>query len=79
METLTYQHREHHQVQPDNWLYEIKQKGNSQTCYVMVQNVKVRTSTIYRVVALERLAMTETCFLARRHLNKLLVYHAVRV
>lgn len=35
METITYQH------QPENWLYEIKQKGNSQTCYVMVQNVKV--------------------------------------
>jgi hypothetical protein len=35
METLTYQH------QPENWLYEIKQKGNSQTCYVMVQNAKV--------------------------------------
>jgi hypothetical protein len=44
METLTYQHREHRQVQPDNWLYEIKQKGDSQTCYVMVQNVQVRTS-----------------------------------
>jgi hypothetical protein len=35
--TLTYQH----QRQPEKWLYEIKQKGNSQTCYVMVQNVKV--------------------------------------
>jgi hypothetical protein len=35
--TLTYQH----QRQPENWLYEIKQKGDSQTCYVMVQNVKV--------------------------------------
>ncbi len=36
MGTLTYQHR-----QPDNWLYEIKQKGDSKTCYVMVQNAKV--------------------------------------
>jgi regulator of replication initiation timing len=35
METLTYQHQ-----QPKNWLYEIKQKGDSQTCYVMVQNAK---------------------------------------
>ncbi|CAO1338080.1 unnamed protein product, partial [Diamesa tonsa] len=33
MATLTYQH------QPENWLYEIKQKGNASTCYVMVQNV----------------------------------------
>lgn len=39
METLTYQH------QPKNWLYEIKQKGDSQTCYVMVQNAKVRILT----------------------------------
>jgi hypothetical protein len=38
METLTYQPR-----QPDNWLYEIKQKGDSKTCYVMVQNAKVCT------------------------------------
>lgn len=36
METLTYQH------QPKNWLYEIKQKGDSQICYVMVENAKVR-------------------------------------
>lgn len=39
METLTYQHQ-----QPKNWLYEIKQKGDSQTCYVMVQNAKVCTT-----------------------------------
>lgn len=39
METLTYQHQ-----QPKNWLYEIKQKGDSQTCYVMVQNAKVCTN-----------------------------------
>lgn len=31
MELLTYQ------PQPENWLYEIKQKGNSETCYVMVK------------------------------------------
>lgn len=31
MEMLTYQ------PQPENLLYEIKQKGNSQTCYVMVK------------------------------------------
>lgn len=37
MQTLTYQR------QPENWLYEIKQKGDSQTCYVMVQNAKVCT------------------------------------
>lgn len=37
METLTYQPR-----QPENWLYEIKQKGDPKTCYVMVQNAKVR-------------------------------------
>lgn len=41
METLTYQH------QPENWLYEITQKGNSQTCYVMVENVKVRIANYY--------------------------------
>lgn len=38
METLTYQH------QPESWLYEIKQKGDSQTCYVMVQNANVSFS-----------------------------------
>lgn len=54
METLTYQHREHQPV-----LYEIKQKGNSQTCYVMVQNVKVSASTVSR-----------NLFSTRRHLSK---------
>lgn len=28
--------------QPDNWLYEIRQKGQDTACYVMVQNAKVR-------------------------------------
>lgn len=28
--------------QPDNWLYEIRQKGQTTACYVMVQNVQVR-------------------------------------
>lgn len=41
METLTYQ------PQPKNWLYEIKQKGDSQTCYVMVQNAKVCMTRFY--------------------------------
>lgn len=43
METLTYQH------QPENWLYEIKQKGDSQTCYVMVQNAKVCISSTFLI------------------------------
>lgn len=77
METLTYQHREqsrpvqlcpvqhrpeqHRPVQPDSWLYEIKQKGNSQTCYVMV---KVRTSSIFKVGG------TKLVFPVRKHLSK---------
>lgn len=40
-----HQHQAHHHrgaVQPENWLYEIKQKGqdSTNTCYVMVQNVR---------------------------------------
>lgn len=27
--------------QPDNWLYEIKQKGQTDACYVMVPKVSV--------------------------------------
>lgn len=51
--TLTYQR----QQQPDNWLYEIKQKGNSQTCYVMVQNVKVRFINLRRLTDYFRLSL----------------------
>lgn len=49
METIALQQHHHHHVQPtvaaaasENWLYEIKQKGqdSTNTCYVMVQNVK---------------------------------------
>lgn len=53
METVALQQSHqplHHQhlgvgaagVQPENWLYEIKQKGqdSTNTCYVMVQNVR---------------------------------------
>lgn len=51
METVALQQSLHHQhlgsvgaagVQPENWLYEIKQKGqdSTNTCYVMVQNVR---------------------------------------
>lgn len=29
-------------LQADNWLYEIRQKGQNTACYVMVQNVQVR-------------------------------------
>ncbi|KXJ84225.1 hypothetical protein RP20_CCG015773 [Aedes albopictus] len=39
-----HRHQAHHRgaVQPENWLYEIKQKGqdSTNTCYVMVQNVR---------------------------------------
>lgn len=44
METIALQQPHHHnsRVQPENWLYEIKQKGqdSTNTCYVMVQNVR---------------------------------------
>lgn len=42
METIALQQSQHHHVQPENWLYEIKQKGQDRTntCYVMVQNVR---------------------------------------
>lgn len=44
METIALQqpHTHHAHVQPENWLYEIKQKGqdSTNTCYVMVQNVR---------------------------------------
>lgn len=44
METIALQQpQHHHHVQPENWLYEIKQKGQdstTNTCYVMVQNVR---------------------------------------
>lgn len=43
-QNLHHQHQAHHRgaVQPENWLYEIKQKGqdSTNTCYVMVQNVR---------------------------------------
>lgn len=45
MQTLSYQR------QPENWLYEIKQKGDTQTCYVMVQNAKVCTFFSYRAIS----------------------------
>lgn len=49
MELLTYQH------QPENLLYEIKQKGDSQACYVMVKVCialpsLMMTFSIYKVV-----------------------------
>jgi len=53
---MTFHHQYHHaapveepqsppstpelQPQPDNWLYEIRQKGQPTACYVMVQNVQ---------------------------------------
>lgn len=46
--------------QPENWLYEIRQKGHDSTCYVMVPHARVRflfyyirksttTTTIYGI------------------------------
>lgn len=63
METVALQQSHqplHHQhlvgaagVQPENWLYEIKQKGqdSTNTCYVMVQNVRVSNSKGFTAVA----------------------------
>lgn len=46
METIALQQQQHphRHIQPENWLYEIKQKGQDRTntCYVMVQNARVR-------------------------------------
>lgn len=36
IDTLTYN------PQPENWLYEIRQKGHDSTCYVMVPHARVR-------------------------------------
>lgn len=38
--------RQHSSTAADNWLYEIKQKGQDSTYYVMVQNVKVSMAAI---------------------------------
>lgn len=35
IDTLTYKQ------QPENWLYEIRQKGHDSTCYVMVPHATV--------------------------------------
>lgn len=50
METLAYQPR-----QPENWLYEIKQKGDSKPCYVMVPNAKVCTTLSHKKCAYQSL------------------------
>lgn len=36
--------------QPENWLYEIRQKGVESTCYVMVPNANVCFSSISMLI-----------------------------
>lgn len=49
IDTLTYN------TQPESWLYEIKQKGHNDTCYVMVPHARVGFTSHYLFICYSNL------------------------